>query len=208
MFLLSYPPMVVPPLFKLYASEHNDKSFTLHHIWRELWHERKWTSYVKKLDKGNNKSVNVNPAHVMNLEENPNQRPMGHKKAKDERNGKRKAPDAFSAIVEKLDKFIEASNTAKKDHEKMLEVQESLANKKVEAANLRHKAAREQTKCKMLEMYKELMFAPTSHLSAEALAERDRALESMRLSLFPKMIKLVLKFQVFWACGPFDSGGF
>ncbi|KAL5208906.1 hypothetical protein ABZP36_033341 [Zizania latifolia] len=86
---------------------------------------------------------------------------MGHKKAKDERNEKRKTPDAFSVIVEKLDKFIEASNTAKKDREKILEVQESLANKKVEAANLRHKAAREQTKCKMLETYKELMFAPT-----------------------------------------------
>ncbi|KAL5215046.1 hypothetical protein ABZP36_004198 [Zizania latifolia] len=137
------------------------------------------------MDNGKDKSVTVNPTHVVDLEEHPNQCPMGHKKAKDERNRKWKAPDAFSVIVEKLDKFIEASNTAKKDREKMLEVQESLANK-VETANLRHKAAWEQTKCKMLEMYKELMFALTSHLSTEALAERDKALESMRLSLFSK----------------------
>ncbi|RLM64934.1 hypothetical protein C2845_PM16G24400 [Panicum miliaceum] len=66
---------------------------------------------------------------------------------------------------------------ARKDREKMSNVQQSLADKKLEAAKLTHKAAQEHTKCKMLDTYKELMFASTSHLSQAALAERDRALE-------------------------------
>jgi len=35
----------------------------------------------------------------------------------------------------------------------MTEIQQSLADKKIEAAKLSHKAAHEQTKCKMLETY-------------------------------------------------------
>jgi len=38
----------------------------------------------------------------------------------------------------------------------------------------------------MLEMYKELMFSSTSQLSEQALAEREKAMEAMRLSLFSK----------------------
>uniref|UniRef100_J3MKC6 No apical meristem-associated C-terminal domain-containing protein n=1 Tax=Oryza brachyantha TaxID=4533 RepID=J3MKC6_ORYBR len=107
-------------------------------------------------------------------------------KAKDERNGKRKSSEGISAINEKLEKFIEARQMATIDREKMADLQESLANKKLETAKLAHKTAREKTKCKMLEMYKELLFASTSQLSEEALAEREKALESMRLSLFNK----------------------
>ena len=69
----------------------------------------------------------------------------------------------------------------------MTEIQQSLADKKIEAAKLSHKAAHEQTKCKMLETYTQLMLAPTDQLSADALAERKLALESLRLALFPKV---------------------
>ncbi|CAL4962504.1 unnamed protein product [Urochloa decumbens] len=121
-------------------------------------------------------------ANVVNVEDSPKERPIGHKKAKDERNGKRKSPEAISAIGEKLDKFIEASNKA----EKITEVQQSLADKKLEVAKLNHKAAQEQTKGKMLDLYRDLLCGSTSGLSEQALAERSKALEDMRLALFAK----------------------
>ena len=87
----------------------------------------------------------------------------------------------------KLEKFIEASTRNREEREKMTEIQQSLADKKIEAAKLSHEAAHEQTKCKMLETYTQLMLAPTDQLSADALVERKLALESLRLALFPKV---------------------
>ncbi|KAF8781061.1 hypothetical protein HU200_001033 [Digitaria exilis] len=63
----------------------------------------------------------------------------------------------------------------------------SLADKKIEAARLTHETAQEQTKCKMLETYTQLLLAPTVQLSEDALAERNLALENMRLALFHKI---------------------
>jgi hypothetical protein len=63
-------------------------------------------------------------------------------------------------------------------------VQQCLADKKLEVAKINHKAAQEQTKCKMLDLYKDLLCGSTTGLSEEALAERSKALECMRLSLF------------------------
>ncbi|CAL5021173.1 unnamed protein product [Urochloa decumbens] len=165
---------------QIYASEHNDKPFLLQHIWRVVRHERKWAAYVKKLNK--EKCSSAMQANVVNVEDSPKERPIGHKKAKDERNGKRKSPEAIYAIGEKLDKFIEASNKA----EKITEVQQSLADKKLEVAKLNHKAAQEQTKGKMLDLYRDLLCGSTSGLSEQALAERSKALEDMRLALFAK----------------------
>ncbi|CAL5023569.1 unnamed protein product [Urochloa decumbens] len=77
---------------QIYASEHNDKPFLLQHIWRVVRHERKWSAYVKKLNK--EKDSGATRANVVSAEDfSPKERPIGHKKAKDERNGKRKAPD-------------------------------------------------------------------------------------------------------------------
>ncbi|KAL6647332.1 hypothetical protein ACP70R_014769 [Stipagrostis hirtigluma subsp. patula] len=171
---------------ELYASEHSDKPFTMVHIWKILRHERKWSSYVKRKSKEKEKSATLNPAPVVNVDNTPKERPVGRNKAKDERNGKRKAPETISVIDQKLDRFIEASTKAREEREKVAEVQQNLANKKVEAARLNHKAAQEQTKCKMLELYKDLLFASTSDLSTEALAERTKALETMRLAMCPK----------------------
>ncbi|CAN6345012.1 unnamed protein product [Urochloa humidicola] len=165
---------------QLYASEHNDKPFLLEHIWRVLRHERKWSAYVKKMNK--EKDSSATPVNVVSVEESPEKHPIRQKKAKDERNGKRKSPAAFSAISEKLDKFIEASTKA----DKMTEAQQNLANKKLEVAKLNHKAAQEQTKGKMLDLYKDLLCGSTSGLSEEALAERSKALECMRMALFAK----------------------
>ncbi|RLM73695.1 hypothetical protein C2845_PM15G22420 [Panicum miliaceum] len=128
-----------------------------------------------KLSKEKEKGTPPDPAHVVDVEDALQQRPMGHKKAKDERNGKRKEPEAISAISDKLDKFIEASSKA----EKIAEVQKNLANKKLQVAN-------EQTKSKMLDLYRDLLCAPTSDLSDEAKAERSKALECMTLALFSK----------------------
>jgi ABC-type phosphate transport system auxiliary subunit len=98
----------------------------------------------------------------VNLEDNPNICSIGHKRAKDERYGKKKTLEAYSAISEKLDKFIEVSTLARKDPEKMSETQQHLANSKVEAARLNEKAAEKQLKCKMLDTYRELLLAPTN----------------------------------------------
>ena len=75
----------------------------------------------------------------------------------------------------------------REDREKMTEIQQNLADKKIEAARLNHEVAHEQTKCKMLVTYTQLLLAPTDQLNAEALAERNKALESLRLALFPKV---------------------
>ncbi|KAF8728569.1 hypothetical protein HU200_017832 [Digitaria exilis] len=95
--------------------------------------------------------------------------------AKEERKGKRKKPEAIVAIGEKLDKFMEATTKA----EKIAQVQQNLADKKLEVA-------KEQTKSKMLDLYKELLCAPTSELSEEAKAERSKALELMASAIFSK----------------------
>jgi len=59
-----------------------------------------------------------------------------------------------------------------------------MAKSKVEAARLTDKAAEKQLKCKMLDTYRELLLAPTTNMNVHALAEREKALESMRLVLF------------------------
>ncbi|KAF0923329.1 hypothetical protein E2562_005290 [Oryza meyeriana var. granulata] len=79
-----------------------------------LRHEKKWSTYVKKQGKEKDKSSTPNLADVVNVDDASKQRPTGHKKAKDERNGKRKEPVASVAITDKLDKFIEASTKAEK----------------------------------------------------------------------------------------------
>jgi AAA+ ATPase superfamily predicted ATPase len=163
---------------KLYASEHGGKPFLLQHMWRVVRHERKWAAYVDKLITGKDNSAT--PIPVVNVEDSPKKRPLGKKKAKEERYRKWKTPEAISAFGEKLDKFLEASNKA----EKMAEVQQSLADKKLEVAKINHKAAQEQTKSKMIDLYKIYCVGSTSDLSEEALAERSKALECMRLALF------------------------
>uniref|UniRef100_J3LC86 Myb-like domain-containing protein n=2 Tax=Oryza brachyantha TaxID=4533 RepID=J3LC86_ORYBR len=171
---------------KMYASDHCDKDFMLKHIWKVVRGERKWSAYVKKIEheKDKNKGTTNRPAEVVNSEDNPNIRPIGHKRAKDEHYGKKKTPETYSAISDKLDKFIEVSTMARKDHEKMSETQQNLANSKVEAARLNDKAAEKQLKCKMLDTYRELLLAPINNMNANALAEREKTLESMRLALF------------------------
>jgi leucyl aminopeptidase len=73
-----------------------------------------------------------------------------------------------------------------KDRDKMSEKQQQLANSKVEAARLNDQAAEKQLKCKMLDTCRELLVAPTTSMNAVALAEREKALECMRLALFSK----------------------
>jgi leucyl aminopeptidase len=133
-------------------------------------------------------------AEVVNLDDNPNIRPIGHKKAKDERYGKRKTLEAYSAVSEKLYKFIELTTMFIKDHDKMSEKKQQLAYSKVEAARLNDQAAEKQLKCKMLDTYRELLVAPTTSMNAAALAEREKALECMRLTLFLKIIKVFCKY--------------
>ncbi|KAG0530101.1 hypothetical protein BDA96_05G155900 [Sorghum bicolor] len=170
---------------KMYADEHKDKEFVLKHIWKVVRGERKWSAYVKKKhEKEKNKDATNKLPEVVNLEDNPNIRPPGQKKAKHELYAKRKTPEVYSTISEKLDKFIEVSIVARKDREKMLETQKILANSKVEAARLNDKAAEKNLKCKMLDTYRELLLAPTTNMNAHALAEREKAMESMRLALF------------------------
>jgi hypothetical protein len=170
---------------KMYASQHNDKEFMLKHIWKVVRYERKWSAYVKQELEKEKKGAPKSAAEVVNLVDNPNIRPIGHKKAKNELYGKsKKTSAAYSAITEKMDKFMEVTTSIRKDREKKAEVQQNVANCKVEAAKLAHKTAQEQTKAKMLDTYKELLLASTSNLSEQALAERDKALEGMRRILF------------------------
>jgi hypothetical protein len=167
---------------KKYASEHNDKDFILKHIWKVVRNERKWSAYVKNMNQGSGSTHKR--AEVVNLVDDPNIRPIGHKKAKNERYGKKKAPEAYSVVSQKLDKFLEVTTMDINDREKMPEKQQQLANSKVEAARLNAQVAEKQLKCKMLDTYRELLVAPTTNMDAFALAEREQASESMRLALF------------------------
>jgi hypothetical protein len=146
-----------------------------------------WSAYLARLKKEKKKSAKANPAQLVNLELDGEKRPMGYNKAKKELNVKKKSSDALADFSGKFEKFIEASTKSKEDKENMAEIQQSLADKKIEAARLNHEAAHEQTKCKMLDTYTQLLLAPTDQLSAYALAERNLALESPRLALFPKV---------------------
>jgi hypothetical protein len=146
--------------------------------------ERKWSAYVKREMEKEKKHASHKPAEVVHLEDDPNIRPMGHKKARDELHGKKKVPQAYTSISDKMDKFIEVSTLARKDRDKMAETQQIMAHSKIEAARLNDKEAEKQLKCKMLDTYRELLLAPTTNMNAQALAEREKALECMRLALF------------------------
>jgi hypothetical protein len=153
---------------KMYASQHNDKEFMLKHIWMVVRYERKWSAYVKQELEKEKKGAQKSAAEVVNLVDNPNIRPIAHKKAKNELYGKsKKISGSYSAITEKMDKFMEVTASIRKDRENKAEVQQNVANSKLEAANLAHKTAQEQTKAKMLDTYKELLLASTSNLSFE-----------------------------------------
>ncbi|CAO2209402.1 unnamed protein product [Urochloa humidicola] len=178
---------LIDKALELWSGQNNGKAFHLQHMWKVVRGEQKWSAYLARLKKGNENSGKATPAQVVNLELDGENRPMGHKKAKRELNGKRKSSDALADFSEKFDKFVEQSTKNREDREKMAEIQQSLADKKIEAARITHEAAQEQTKCKMLETYTQLLLAPTDQLSENALAERNLALESMRLVLFPKV---------------------
>jgi hypothetical protein len=72
----------------------------LKHIWKVVRKERKWFDYANNLlNKGKeNNMASTNKREVVNLEDNHNILPIGHKRAKDERYGKRKTPKAYSAV--------------------------------------------------------------------------------------------------------------
>jgi hypothetical protein len=87
---------------KMYASEHKEKEFTLKHIWKVVRDERKWSAYVKKMEQekeNNRKGATNKRAEVVNLEDNPNIRPIGHKKAKDEKYGKKRHLKLFLLLL-------------------------------------------------------------------------------------------------------------
>ncbi|CAO2187241.1 unnamed protein product [Urochloa humidicola] len=169
---------------EMWSGQNSGKAFHLLHMWKVIRGEQKWSAYLARLKKGNENSGKATPAQVVNLELDGENRPVGHKKAK--RESKRRSSNALAEFSGKFDKFIETSSKNREDREKMAEIQQSLADKKNEAARLTHEAAQEQTKCKMLENYTQLLLAPTDQLSENALAERNLALESTRLALFPK----------------------
>ncbi|XP_002439252.2 glutathione S-transferase T3 [Sorghum bicolor] len=172
---------------EMWAGQNDGKAFHLQHMWKVLRGQQKWSAYLARLKKEHEKSAKANGAHLVNLDLDGEKRPVGHKKAKKEQNGKKKSSDALADFSGKFEKFIEATTKSKEDLEKMAEIQQSLADKKIEAARLNSEATHEQTKGKMLETYTQLLLAPTDQLTEDAKAERKLALESLRLALFPKV---------------------
>lgn len=61
-------------------------------MWKGVHHDMKWSTYLNRLNKEKDKSSKINLSQVVNLEENVEcrKKTMGHKRAKNERNGKRK----------------------------------------------------------------------------------------------------------------------
>jgi hypothetical protein len=94
---------------EMWSSRNNNKPFHLLHMWKVVRGEQKWSAYLARLKKENEKSKMDNPAQVVNLDLDGEKRPVGHKKAKKELNGKRKSYDALADFSDKFDKFIETS---------------------------------------------------------------------------------------------------
>jgi hypothetical protein len=66
---------------ELWSSRNNNKPFHLLHMWKVVRGEQKWSAYLSRLKKENEKSKKDNPAQVVNLDLEE-KRPVGHKKAK------------------------------------------------------------------------------------------------------------------------------
>jgi hypothetical protein len=94
---------------EMWSNRNNDKAFHLLHMWKVVRGEQKWSAYLSRLKKENEKSKKDNPAQVVNLDLGGEKRPVGHKKAKKELNGKRKSSDALADFSENFDKFVETS---------------------------------------------------------------------------------------------------
>lgn len=88
---------VTDKALELWAGSHDGKVFALVHMWKVVRDEQKWAAYLARLKKEQEKEksakANTNPSVLVNLELDGEKRPMGHKKAKNERNGKKKATD-------------------------------------------------------------------------------------------------------------------
>ncbi|XP_072148088.1 uncharacterized protein [Setaria viridis] len=194
---------------EMWAGQNSGKAFHLLHMWKVVRGQQKWSAYIARLKKEKEKSTkaNSNLSAVVNLDLDGEKRPMGQKKAKKELKGNKKGNDALSDLNNKFDKFIEASNKNRAEREKMIEIQQSLADKKIEAAKISHEAAHEQTKCKMLETYTQLLLTPHDQLNADALAERNLALESMRLALFPNVCHCQPFFNCLFNCNELVTDG-
>jgi hypothetical protein len=67
---------------EMWSNRNNDKAFHLLHMWKVVRGEQKWSAYLSKLKKENEKSKKDNPAQVANLDLGGEKRPVGHKKAK------------------------------------------------------------------------------------------------------------------------------
>jgi hypothetical protein len=68
-----------------WAGQNNGKAFHLQHMWKVLRGQQKWSAYLARLKKEQEKNAKANGAHLVNLELDGEKRPPGHKKAKKEK---------------------------------------------------------------------------------------------------------------------------
>lgn len=174
-----------------FYEQYKDGPFTLKHCWLLLRDEPKWQAILedtmmpnkRKLDEGEMVEHILAPAQS-------DDRPIGNKKAKAERNNKGKAYPCHMDDV--LKKLTEIQGTDK-SHNEMLETQKRVSSEKLESARLNHLAAKENTKSAMLETYRTLILKETSAMPDDVKAEDIMFLKCIRESIFGETNEVLLQ---------------
>ncbi|TVU33531.1 hypothetical protein EJB05_25354, partial [Eragrostis curvula] len=169
---------------KMYEEDYQDGPFMMKHCWLLLRDKPKCHAILedkkRKID-GEGEVGEDMPSAVAQSED----RPMGTKRAKEERNEKGKAkvcPQPMEDILQQLTKI----QGTPEDRNEMLETQKRVSSENLESARLNHLAAKENAKVAMLETYQTLIGKETSGLSDDVKAELVMALKCMRESIFTK----------------------
>jgi len=118
------------------------------------------------------------------LDDAPDERPMGGKKAKELQKRKRKDQACVIDLEGELHTFVEAQNKANEGHKEMLETLKRVSSENLEARKLAYLAAKENKESAMLETYRELLKQDTSVMAEDVRSEHVLALRCFREKLF------------------------
>ncbi|TVU43500.1 hypothetical protein EJB05_09976, partial [Eragrostis curvula] len=161
----------------MYEEDYKDGPFMLKHCWVILRDKPKWHAHLNLNKRKVNDDENLGEyTHVP--DDKADERPIGNKAAKAQRNGKVKGKvvDYPSHLDEVVQKLVEIQGTEESRNE-MLETQKRVSSERLEAARLSHLAAKENAKPAMWETYRVLSMKNTSEMSDDVKAEHLMALK-------------------------------
>ncbi|PUZ50278.1 hypothetical protein GQ55_6G046200 [Panicum hallii var. hallii] len=168
---------------KLYEDEHKKEGpFMFKHCWDVLRNEPKWDAYVERLEdlEPDKRKFEEDIGEQFSLEHATDERPIGGKKAKEQRKRKKKDEACIIDLEGELIAFVEAQNKANESRKEMLETQKRVSSEKLEAQKLAYLAAKENKEAGMLEAYRELLKQDTTGMAEDVRSEHVLALKCLR----------------------------